>query len=102
MHSFQMLPSYYYMLERENPGTVTKIQTDEENIFEYLFMALGLCISGFIASRPVLAIDGTHFKGKYKGILYVAAAMYGNQQNFPIAFSLRDLENDRGWKLFLK
>ena len=72
-----------------------KIQTDEENRFEYLFMALGLCIYGFIASRPVLAIDGTHFKGKYKGILYVTVAMDDNQQNFPITFGLGDLENDR-------
>ena len=79
MHLFQILPSYCYMLESENPGTVTKIQTDEENKFEYLFMALGLCIFGFTACRPVLAIVGTNFKGKYKGILYVVAAMDGNQ-----------------------
>ena len=90
------------MLERENPWTMTKIQTDEENWFEYLFMALGLCISRFTACRPVLAIDGIHFKGKYKGILYVATTMDGNQQIYPIAFGLGDLENDRGWKLFLK
>ena len=79
---------------------VTKIQSDEENIFEYLFMALGLYIPRFTTCRPILAIDGTHFKGKYKGILYVATTMDGNQQIYPIAFGLGDLENDRGWKLF--
>ena len=78
MHLFQMLPSYCYIFKRENPGTVTKVQIDEENIFEYLFMALGLCISRFTTCRPVLFIDGTHFKRKYKGILYVATAMNGN------------------------
>ena len=81
---------------------VTKIQTDKENKFEYLFMALALCISRFTACRPVLTIDGTHFKGKYKGILYVATTMDDNQQIYPIAFGLGNLENDQGWKLFLK
>ena len=75
---------------------MTKIQTCEENRFEYLFMALGLCISRFTTCRPVLVIDGTHFKRKYKGILYVAAAMNGNEQIFPIVFGVRDLENDWG------
>ena len=66
------------MPERENPGMVTKIQTDEENRFEYLFMALDLCLSGFTTCIPVLAIDGTHFRGKYKDILFVAVVIDGN------------------------
>ena len=84
------------MLKRENLGTVTRIQTDEENIFEYFFMALGPCITRFTSYKPVVAIDGTHLKGKYKGVLYVVAAMDGNEPICPIAFGVRDLENDRG------
>ena len=102
LYSFQLLLSYCYMLERENPRMVTKVQTNEENRFEYLFMALGLCISRFRACRPAIAIDETHLKGKYKGALYVATVMDGNEQIFPIAFGLADLKNDRGWKWFLK
>ena len=97
LHSFQLLQSYCYMLERENPGTMTKFQTDEENRFEYFFMALGACISRFKECRPTVAIDGTHLKGKYKGVFYVAAIMDGNEQIFPIAFGLGDLEDDWGW-----
>ena len=88
MDSFQKLPSYSYMLKRENPGTVTRIQTDEENRFEYLFMTLDLCLSGFTTCIPVLAIDGTHFRRKYKDILFVAVVMDGNQQIFSITFGL--------------
>ena len=93
--SFQLLPSYYYMLERENPGMVTKLQIDEKNKFEYFFMELGACISRFMACRPALAIDGTHLKGKYKGVMYVTFIIDCNDQIFPIAFDLGDLKNDR-------
>ena len=102
LHSFQLFPSYCYMLEREKPRTVKTLQTDEENRFEYFFMALGVSISGFRACKPVVAIDGTYLKGKYKGIFYVTGAMDSNEQIFPIAFGLGDLENERGWKWFLK
>ena len=32
------------MLDKENPETITKLKLDEENMFEYSFMALGVCI----------------------------------------------------------
>ncbi|WRX22557.1 Transposase [Theobroma cacao] len=35
--SFQLLPSYFYMLEQENPGTVIAVATDEEERFKYCF-----------------------------------------------------------------
>ena len=81
---------------------MTKIQTDEENRFEYFFMALGPCIYGSRACKPAVAIDGTHLKGKYKGVLFIAVVMDDNEQIFTIAFGLRDLETDRGCKWFLK
>ena len=33
------------MLKRENPRTVIKLQIDDKNKFEYLFIALAPCIS---------------------------------------------------------
>ena len=57
-------------------------------------MTLGPCISRFKACKAVVAIDRTHLKGKYKGVFYVVVAMDGNEQIFPIAFGLKNLEND--------
>ena len=79
---------------RENPRTVTRIQTNEENRFEYFFMALSPCITRFTSCRLAIAINGIHFKGKYTGVLF--AAIDGNEQIFPIAFGVGDLENDWG------
>ena len=42
LHSFQLLPSYIYILEQENLRTMTKLKTDDENRFEDLFLAFGL------------------------------------------------------------
>ena len=49
----------------------------------------------FVRVRPAIVINGTHLKRKYKGILFIAATMDGNDQIFPIAFEVGHLENDR-------
>ena len=101
-HSFQLLPSYFYMLEKENPSIVTKLLMDEENMFEYAFMSLGPSITSFIeCCRPVIVIDGTHLKEKFQGVLFVAAVKDGNEQIYPIAFRVGDKKNDKSWSWFL-
>ena len=83
------------MIKWENPRTVTKLKIDDENIFEYLFLTLGPCISGFVSCcRLVIAIDGTHLQGKFMGVMFVATAMDGNKQIYPVAFGFSDAEND--------
>ena len=91
-----MLPSYFYMLEQENPRTVTKLKVDDDNRFEICFMAFDACIFGFReCCSPAITIDGTHLKEKYKEILFIATAMDGNDQIFPIAFGVGHFKNDR-------
>ncbi|KAK2659253.1 hypothetical protein Ddye_005786 [Dipteronia dyeriana] len=100
--SFQLMPLYLYMLEQANPGTVTKVETNSENKFMYCFMCIGACIEGFRkAIRPVIAIDGTHLKGSYKGVIFVAACKDGNNKIFPLAFGIGDKENEESWTWFL-
>ncbi|XP_052210454.1 uncharacterized protein LOC127813493 [Diospyros lotus] len=45
--SFQLLPSYLYMLKLKNPGTIAEIESDSESRFKYLFMAIGACLARF-------------------------------------------------------
>ena len=102
LHFFQPLPSDFYMLERENPRTVTKLKVDDETRFEYLFLSFGPCINGFVSCcRIVIVIDGTHFKGKFKGVMFVAAIIDGNEQIYLIEFGFGDEKNDRSWSWFL-
>nr|XP_028949183.1 uncharacterized protein LOC103401792 [Malus domestica] len=100
--SFAALHAYCTMLESKNPGTITHIETDDNNHFLYFFMAMGASIRGFRGSmRPVVAVDGTFLKGKYLGTLFVVVCHDGQNQIYPLAFGVGDLENDASWTWFL-
>ncbi|XP_070675801.1 uncharacterized protein [Malus domestica] len=100
--SYTVLPSYFAVLEAKNPGTITTIETDENNCFLYYFMSLGPCIRGFrSAIRPVIAVDGMFLKGKYFGTLFVATCMDDNKQIYSLAFGVGDSDNDASWNWFL-
>ncbi|CAL8084251.1 unnamed protein product [Prunus armeniaca] len=99
--AYSLLPAYCHELERVNSGTRTYIHTDENNHFLYFFMAVGACIRGFQSSmRPVIAVDATHLKCKYKCVLFVANAFDGNRNIYPLAFGIGDLETDASWHWF--
>ena len=81
---------------------MTKLQVDKDNRFEICFMVFDACIFDFHeCCRPTIAIDRTHLNEKYKGILFIAISMDGNDQIFLIAFGVGHLENDRCWTWFL-
>ena len=71
-------------------------------LYSLLYDRIRVFISSFmVCCRLVIAIDGTHLKRKYKGVLFVIITMDGNEQIYPLAFGFGDLENDRGWTWFL-
>ncbi|KAI9199116.1 hypothetical protein LWI28_027711 [Acer negundo] len=41
--------------------------------------------------RPVILVDGTHLKGRFRGTMFVATAQDGNKQVYPIAFGVHKL-----------
>ncbi|KAI9177565.1 hypothetical protein LWI28_016719 [Acer negundo] len=100
--SFKLLPSFAYVLEQQNPGTITDLQCADDDTFLYFFMSLGSSIKGFRrCMRSVIAVDGTHLKGRFGGIMFVATAQDGNEQVYPIAFGYGDSENNLSWEWFL-
>nr|GEY49790.1 retrovirus-related Pol polyprotein from transposon TNT 1-94 [Tanacetum cinerariifolium] len=72
--AFEMLPYYCYNLEKKNEGTVTRIKTDDNGVFEMLFIAIGA--------------SGTNL---------VAVAMDGNNQIVPSAFGICKGETGPCW-----
>lgn len=98
--SFEELPSYLYMIRQANPGTVAKLQIDENARFKYVFLSFGASVAGFEFMRKVIVVDGTFLHGSYKGTLLTALAQDGNFQIFPIAFGVVDTENDESWRWF--
>ncbi|XP_044497711.1 uncharacterized protein LOC123219789 [Mangifera indica] len=101
--SFRQLPVYCYNLEQKNPGTITHIDTDMDNRFRFVFMALGCSIRAFREyCRPVICIDGSFLKGRYWGTLFVAVGKDGNNQIYPLAFGVGGKEETMTWTPFLR
>ncbi|KAK3204666.1 hypothetical protein Dsin_018712 [Dipteronia sinensis] len=96
--SFKLLPAYCHRLKEVNPGTITTMKTNVANQFEYLFIAHAASLHGFhTVIRPVIAIDGTHLKGKFFGIMFVAICLDANNQVFPLAYGFGDVEDEMSW-----
>nr|XP_016438170.1 PREDICTED: uncharacterized protein LOC107764142 [Nicotiana tabacum] len=77
--NYELLCSYLYMMTSKNPGTYTNINIDDNNryfnlvlyyIFKFLYMfyAYGSSIAGWNHCRPVIAVDATFLKSKYRGL----------------------------------
>ncbi|RZC56615.1 hypothetical protein C5167_015470 [Papaver somniferum] len=100
--SYQHLVGYSHMLSGDNPDTVTKILTYTNDRFVYYFLALGVSVSGFISSfRPAFALDGTCLAGERLGVLLTAVALDANEQSYPLAFAIVDVESKNSWEWFL-
>ncbi|XP_073133879.1 uncharacterized protein [Henckelia pumila] len=96
------LASYCYILEKNNTETTTYIQIDQGDRFLYFFLSLGPSIRSFHSSmRPVICVDGTFLKCKYKGTLIIATYQDANGQIYPIAWGILDSENDSSWLWFM-
>ena len=77
------------------------LETTRMKNFQRVFWAFSSSIKGFTHYRPVLSIDGTHLYRKYKGTLMIAMERDGNNQLFPLAFTITKWENTGSWSWFL-
>ena len=77
---FDDLRWYVQTANRTNPNSVIELDVDESTgRFRRLFVSFFGQINGFQFCRPLLFLDGTFLKGRYKGILLAATAKDGNQ-----------------------
>ena len=103
--SYAELPRFFLALKQSNPGCIVYTKTipgnkPNEEIFHRVFWAFSPSIKGFPHCRPLLSIDGTHMYGKYKGTLMIAMGCDGDNQLFPLAFSIVESENTDSWSCF--
>nr|GEV17664.1 hypothetical protein [Tanacetum cinerariifolium] len=100
--SFAQLPYYCHNLELTNDGTVTHIETDDEDHFKMVFIAFGVVIRSFkYHMRPLIIIYASHLKGIYEGTNLLAVRMDGNNQIIPIATGVSQGETGPSWTWFL-
>ncbi|KAA0054420.1 MuDRA-like transposase [Cucumis melo var. makuwa] len=101
--SYNLLRRYGEALKFTNPGTIFHMELEDDRFFKYLFIAVGACVRGFLnCIRPVIVMDGTFLKNKYRGQLIVAVFLDGNSQIYPLAFGVVDRETDDSIQWFLE
>lgn len=98
---------YAHEMLRSNPGSTCKVgvisNPDGVNYFQrfYIcFKALSDCWKK--GCRKVIGLDGCFLKGEVKGELLTAIGRDANNQVFPIAWAVVDVENKSNWTWFLE
>ena len=99
---YTALPEYCLNIEKSNPGSAVILERTNENKFQRIFISYYASGAGFAFCRPILGLDGTHLKTKYKGILLAATAIDAKGQLFPLAYAVVDAENDENWLWMLQ
>ena len=106
--SYESLPQYCVDLIATNPDTVAIVESKPSSVdanmreFSRMFVSFGAAGKGFAHCRPLLGLDGTHLKSKYKGILLAATGVDACGSLFPLAHAVVDAENIDNWDWFLK
>lgn len=98
--------AYSAELRKVNVGNTCKINMYRPSLvvqprFERFYMCLDGCKRGFRACRPFIGVDGCHLKTQYGGILLIAVGRDPNDQYFPLAFGVVEMETKDSWKWFL-
>jgi zinc finger SWIM domain-containing protein 3 len=87
----------------ENPGSFVEIRETEEKRFKSLFVCLHASVHGFLnGCRPIIFLDSTSAKSRYREILLTATALDGNDGFFPLAFAIVDDDSTDSWQWFLE
>lgn len=91
--SFDQLRWYSDSVMEKNPNSYINLEFHQQTgRFVRYFISFRACIDGFNHCRPLLFLDGTFLKGRFKGNLLATTAKDGNKgdiSNFFLYFLLR-------------
>ncbi|XP_057787606.1 uncharacterized protein LOC131004872 [Salvia miltiorrhiza] len=100
---YNMLGRYLAELRRVDPDGSFVLLQGEDHLFKGLYVCHSALRRGFKAGcRPIVGLDGCHLKTYLGGILLCAVGKDGNNQMFPIAWAVVEIESEDTWTWFLK
>ena len=101
--AYAQLPQYCEDILKTNPSSTAIFETNSNTQkFTRIFISFSASAFGLAYYQPIISLDGTHLKHKYRGILLAATAVDGNGCLFPVAHAIVDQENDENWLWFLQ
>ncbi|KAL4332157.1 hypothetical protein GQ457_07G005540 [Hibiscus cannabinus] len=108
VHEFNRLFDYVFALRSADPnGTFDLMVERPTDVATPKFKRLYVCFSALKEGfkrfcRPIISLDGCYLKGEIKGEILSAVGRDGNNQIFPIAWALVEVENRETWAWFLE
>ena len=103
---YSRLWDYRQQILNTNPGSTVHLHVDEKDNGKIHFKRMYICFKamkdGWSAGcRKVIGLDGCFLKGTCRGQLLTAMGRDGNNQMYPIAWAVVNVENNDNWQWFL-
>ncbi|XVF85706.1 hypothetical protein PTKIN_Ptkin17bG0138300 [Pterospermum kingtungense] len=105
---FAMLRDYAEELLDKNPSStvilnVDRVTPNSPAMFKRIYICFDALKKGWKKGcRPWIGVDGCFLKGPYQGELLTAVGKDGNNQMFPVAWAVVEVENIESWTWFLE
>ncbi|GJX55697.1 cellulose synthase [Tanacetum coccineum] len=104
---YDKLVDYASELRKTNPGTTVHLSIDPLADGTHMFNSFYVCFhnlkEGWKAGcRKVIGLDGCFLKGVCQGELLEAIGRDGNNQIYPIAWAVVQVESTESWEWFVK
>ncbi|KAK8660202.1 hypothetical protein V6N13_051136 [Hibiscus sabdariffa] len=98
---------YAAELLKSNPGSTISIQVHRNDVSQAVFFRIYVCLQGLKQGwkdgcRPFIGVNGCWLKTAQKGELLVAVGRDANNQMFPIAWAVVEVECASSWRWFLQ
>ncbi|KAL4581754.1 hypothetical protein LXL04_006282 [Taraxacum kok-saghyz] len=92
---------------RSNPGSTSKVvvdvKEDDTCVFQSFYVCFKAIKDGWVRGcRRIIGLDECFLKGQCKGELLTAIGRDGNNQVYPIAWAMIDVENRVNWLWFIQ
>lgn len=100
---YAKLRSYILELKRQDIEGKFELWTGVGAVFKGIYIGFSGLKKGFQEGcRRVIGLDGAHLKTYLGGVLLCAVGNDPNNQMFPIAWAIVEVENQENWSWFLK
>ena len=93
--SFQQMTPYLEAMTKYNPLSVIGCTKGQTNELVDVYFFPGFINDALKFVRPVVSLDAAHLRSEYKGTLYIASVLSGNNDVFPIGLMISSGNEDR-------
>ncbi|CAA7058664.1 unnamed protein product [Microthlaspi erraticum] len=104
---YSRMKDYRDELKARNPHSTVEVRTEINAVGVEVFDSFYMCFSGLRDTwkghcRPIFGIDGCFLKSNSKGQLLAAVGRDANNQIYPFAWAVVQVENSESWLWFIR